>query len=101
MGRHDRSGAWEVVMIVQREREREREGEGEGEGEREREEVTGVLTIDATWRRSCKDGNTTTLNRGAQWCSDGEMVLGARRRDWSKSGWVDNGSALIAPFIGS
>jgi hypothetical protein len=84
-------------MIVQRERERERDGEGE----REREEVTGVLTNDATWRRSCRDGNTTTLNRGAWWCSDGEMVLGARRRDWSQSGWVDNGSALIAPFIGS
>jgi hypothetical protein len=26
------------------------------------------------------------LNIGDQWCFDGEMVLGARRRDWSKGG---------------
>jgi hypothetical protein len=29
------------------------------------------------------DGRTTTLNRGDRWCSDGDMVLDVRRRDWS------------------
>jgi hypothetical protein len=38
MGWCGRSGAWEVVMIAQR--------------EREREEIIGVLTNDATWRRT-------------------------------------------------
>jgi hypothetical protein len=41
------------------------------------------------------------LNRGDRLSSDGEMALGARRRDWSWVGTVDNGGALIAPFIGS
>jgi hypothetical protein len=54
MGQHDRSKAREVVMIAQKERERERE------------EVIRILTNDATWRRSCGDGHTTTLNRGAR-----------------------------------
>jgi hypothetical protein len=57
------------------------------EREREREEVIEVLTNDATWRWSCGDGHTTPLNKGDQWCSDGEMVPNARR-DWS---WVDCG----------
>jgi hypothetical protein len=73
MGRGGCSGAQEVVVIAQRERERERD------------EVVGVLTNGATWRRSCGDGHTTTLNRGGRWCSDGEMVLSARR-DWSWGG---------------
>jgi hypothetical protein len=68
MGQRDRSGAQEVVVIAQRERERE-------------EEVIRVLTNDVTWRRSCGDGYTTTLNRGGRWCSDGEMIPYARRRD--------------------
>jgi hypothetical protein len=54
--------------------------------EREREEVVGVLTNGASWRRSYGDGHTMTLNRGRRWCSDGEMVLGARRRDWNWGG---------------
>jgi hypothetical protein len=58
-------------MIAQRERERERE----------REEIIGVLTNDATWRRSYRDGHTMTLNRGGRWCSDGEMVLDMKRKD--------------------
>jgi hypothetical protein len=41
------------------------------------------------------------LNRGGKWCSDGEMVPGVRRRDWSWVGMVDNRGALVAPFIGS
>jgi hypothetical protein len=55
-------------------------------GRREREEVVGVLTNGATWRRSCRDNHTTALNRSGRWCSDGEMVLGTRRRDWSRGG---------------
>jgi hypothetical protein len=73
MGRRDRSGAREVIVVAQR--------------EREREEVVGVLTNDATWRRSCGDGHSTTLKRGSRWCSDGEMVPYARRRDWSQGGY--------------
>jgi hypothetical protein len=42
----------------------------------------------------------TALNRGGRWCSDGKMVLGTRRREWSRVGAVDNGAALVAPFIG-
>jgi hypothetical protein len=53
--------------------------------QRERE-VVGVLTNGATWGRSCVDGHTIALKRGGRWCSDGEMVLGARRRDWSRGG---------------
>jgi hypothetical protein len=30
------------------------------------------------------DGLMIALNRGDRWCSDGEMVLRARRRDWSR-----------------
>jgi hypothetical protein len=41
-----------------------------------------------------------TLNRGGQWCSDGEMVPDVRRRDWSRGGAVDNGGALVTLFIG-
>jgi hypothetical protein len=41
------------------------------------------------------------LNRGGWWCSDGEMILDARRRDWSRVGRMDNGGALVMPFIGS
>jgi hypothetical protein len=58
MGRHDRSRAQEVIVIAHREREREKE----------REEVIGVLTNDATWRRSCGNGHTTM-------------------RDWSQGGY--------------
>jgi hypothetical protein len=72
MGQHGRSEAREVIVIAQR--------------EREREEVIRVLINDATWRRSCGDYHTTALNRGGRWCSDGEMVPGARRRDWSRGG---------------
>jgi hypothetical protein len=43
-------------------------------------EVIGVRTTGTTWRRSCMDGYMTAFNRGGWWCSDGEMVLGARRR---------------------
>jgi hypothetical protein len=53
---------------------------------KKREEVVGILTIDATWRQSYEDGHTTTLNRGSRWCSDGEMVPGTGRRDWSRVG---------------
>jgi hypothetical protein len=48
---------------------------------REGVEVAEVLTNGATWRRSYRDGHMTTLNRGGRWCSDGEMILGVRRRD--------------------
>jgi hypothetical protein len=70
MGRCSRSGARVVVVVAQR----------------EREEVLGVLTNGTTWRRSCGDDHTTALNRGGQWCSDGEMVPCAKRRDWSQGG---------------
>jgi hypothetical protein len=76
MGQRGRSGSWEVVVIARRERERERE----------REEVVEVVANDATWRRSCGDAHTTTLNRGNYWFSDGEMIPGTRRRDWSRGG---------------
>jgi hypothetical protein len=52
----------------------------------EREEVIRVLTNCATWQRSCGDGQAAALNRGGRWCSDGEMVPGARRGDWSRGG---------------
>jgi hypothetical protein len=35
-------------------------------------------------RRGGEDGLMIALNRGDRWCSDGEMVLRARRRDWSR-----------------
>jgi hypothetical protein len=63
-------------MIAHRERERERE----------REEVIEVFTNGTTWRRSCRDGHTTAVNRGGRWCFDGEMVLGASSRDWRRGG---------------
>jgi hypothetical protein len=65
----------------------------------EREEVIGVLTNGTIWWWSYGDGHTMALNRGGQWCSNREMILGARRRDWSRVGMVDNGGALIVPFI--
>jgi hypothetical protein len=86
MERRGRSGAREVIMIAQR--------------EREREEVIRVLTNGTTWRWSCGDDHTTALNRGGRWCFDGDMVSGARRRDWSQGGVVENEGALIASFIG-
>jgi hypothetical protein len=72
MGQGGCSRAQKVVVIAER--------------EREREEVVRVLTNDATWRGSYGDGHTKALNRGNRWCSDGEMVPGARRRDWSRGG---------------
>jgi hypothetical protein len=55
--------------------------------EREREEdVLDLLTNGATWRRSYGDGHVTPLNRGSPWCSIGEIVLGARKIDWSQNG---------------
>jgi hypothetical protein len=68
-GQRGRSKAWEVIVIAWR----------------EGEEVL-VLTNGATWRRSCGDGHMTVLNRGGWWCSNGELVLGERRIDWSW-GW--------------
>jgi hypothetical protein len=65
----------------------------------EREEVIGVLTNGTIWWWSYGDGHTMALNRGGQWCSNREMILGARRRDWSRVGMVDNEGALIVPFI--
>jgi hypothetical protein len=56
----------------------------------QREEVVRVLTNGATWRHNCRDDHTMVLNRGNRWCSDWEMVLGMRRRDWSWGGAVDN-----------
>jgi hypothetical protein len=32
------------------------------------------------------DGHMMVFNRSGWWCSDGEMVLGVRRRDWSRGG---------------
>jgi hypothetical protein len=72
MRRHGRSEAREVFTIAQR--------------EREKDEVVEVLTNVTTCRLSCRDGHMTTLNRGRWWCSDGEMVLGERRRDSSPGG---------------
>jgi hypothetical protein len=69
MGQRGRFVAQEVIVIAQR----------------ERKDVVGVLTNDATWRRSCGDDHTMTLNRGIRWCSDGEMVL-CTMRDWSRGG---------------
>jgi hypothetical protein len=51
MGQHGHSGVREVIVIAQR--------------GREREEVIRVLTNSTTWRRSCENGHTTTLNREA------------------------------------
>jgi hypothetical protein len=73
MGRRSRSEARVVAVIAQRERERE-------------EEVLDLLTNGATWRRSYVDDHTTALNRGSWWCSIGEIISGARRRDWSRTG---------------
>jgi hypothetical protein len=56
------------------------------ERESEREEDVGVFTNGTTWRRSCRDGHMTALNRGGRWCSDGEMVSSTRRIDWSWGG---------------
>jgi hypothetical protein len=61
-------------------------GSGDHCDSSEREEVIGVLTNDVTWRWSCENGQTTSLNRGGRWCSDGEMVSGVRRKDWSRGG---------------
>jgi hypothetical protein len=58
-----------------------------------------VLTNGITWRRSCGDDHTTALNRGGRWCFDGEMVSGARMRDWCRVGAMDNEGTLIEPFI--
>jgi hypothetical protein len=80
MGRRDSSRAQEVVVIAQR----------------EREEVVGVLTNDITWRWSCGDGYTMTLNKGGRWCFDGDMVSGARR-NWRWVDAVDNG--VLASYI--
>jgi hypothetical protein len=77
MGRRGCFRAREVVVIPRR----------EIEGEEEKEEVVRLLTNGATWRRSCGDDHTTVLNRGSRWCSDGEMVLGVRMRDWSQGGY--------------
>jgi hypothetical protein len=70
MGQCDHSGAQEVTVIAWR----------------DREEVVGFLINGATCRWSCGDGHTMVLNRGDRWCSDGEMVLGASRKDWSRGG---------------
>jgi hypothetical protein len=67
----------------------------------EREEVIRILTNGTTWRRSCEDGHTMALNKGDQWCSDGEMISSTRMRDWSRGGAVDNRVALVVHFIGS
>jgi hypothetical protein len=64
MGQCSRSGAREVIVIVQR------------------EDIVGLLTNDTTWRRSCGDSHTTVINRGDWWCSDGKIVSHIRRRDW-------------------
>jgi hypothetical protein len=66
---------------------------------REREEVIRVLTNGTTWWWSCGDGHTMALNISGQWCSDGKMVPGVRMRDWSQVDMVDNGDALVTPFI--
>jgi hypothetical protein len=66
MGQRGRSKAWEVIVIAWR----------------EGEEVL-VLTNGATWRQSCGDVHMTVLNKGGWWCSNEELVLGVRRRDWS------------------
>jgi hypothetical protein len=71
------------------------------EREREREEFVRVLTNSATCRRSYGDGHMTALNRGDRRCSHGEMVLGARRRNWSWGGCNGQwGGGLVMPFIG-
>jgi hypothetical protein len=72
MGWCGHSIAREVVVIVWK--------------EIEGEEVVRVLTIGITWRRSYEDNHMTVLNRGGQWCSNGEIVPGASRRDWSRGG---------------
>jgi hypothetical protein len=73
MGRHGCSRAQEVDVIVQRERERERRSPGFSP-------MTplggGAVEMD-TRRRSKECGRC---------CSSGEMVLGERRRDWSRGG---------------
>jgi hypothetical protein len=43
-----------------------------------------------------EDGLMIALNRGDQWCSDGEMVLRARRRDWSRGDqWCSDGEMVL------
>jgi hypothetical protein len=54
--------------------------------DREKEEVVGVLTNGGIWSQSCGDGHTMMLNRSSRWCSDREMLLGVRRRDWNQGG---------------
>jgi hypothetical protein len=70
MGQREHSGAQEFIVIAQR----------------EREEIVRVLTNGATWRQSCGDGHTMVHNKRGRWCFNGEMVLGTRRRDWSRGG---------------
>jgi hypothetical protein len=85
MGRHDRSGAWEVVMIVQRERERERDGEGERERERRSPGFSPMTPLGggavkmATRRRSTEVPGGAPMGRWF-WVRGGE--IGARVGGW-------------------
>jgi hypothetical protein len=77
-------------------------GSGGRRDSSERERERGgrrVLTNGTTWRRSCKDGHTTSLNRGDWWCYDGEMISNTRRRDWSQGGVMDNGGGVLSSCL--
>jgi hypothetical protein len=76
--------AREVVVIAQR--------------EREREEVVGVLTNGATWRQSCGNDHTTEVVGGAP-ISMGRWFRARGGEIGAEVGAVDNGGALVAPFI--
>jgi hypothetical protein len=71
MGRRGHFEAREVIIIVQREREKMSSG----------------FSPMTPLRWSCRDSHTTMLNRGGQWCSDGEIVSDVRGRDWSRGGY--------------
>jgi hypothetical protein len=94
MGRHGRSGVQEIIMIARRERERERE-----RGRRR--------------RRSSGFSSIVPLGVGATEIATRhrltEAVGGASMRRWFRTrvgeigaemDVVDNGGALVAPFIG-
>jgi hypothetical protein len=58
---------------------------------REREEVIGVITNDATYRRSCGDGYTTVLNRGGRGAPMGRWLWARGREIGARMDAMDNG----------
>jgi hypothetical protein len=65
---------------------------------REREEVVVVLTNGVTWRQSCGNDHTTEVVGGAP-ISMGRWFRARGGEIGAEVGAVDNGGALVAPFI--